>query len=66
MESANRKHADQAPWSLLVIAAALIPFTGLLMLTSDASLMWLMAISFFVGLFALVGGAFMADKAARE
>ena len=51
---------------LLAVAALLIPFTGLLMTTSDASLMWLMAISFFIGLFALVGGAFLADRAARE
>ena len=65
VESANR-NMQIGSLVLLVIAAALIPFTGLLMLMSEASLMWLMAISFFVGLFALVGGAFMADKAARE
>ena len=64
MENSSMRTGSLA---LLSAAAALIPLTGLIMvLAADQSLMWLMAVAFFAGLFALVGGAFLADKAARE
>ena len=53
--------------ALLVATAVLIPLTGLIMvMTDNMSLMWLMAVGFFLGLLLLVGGALLADKAARE
>lgn len=52
---------------LLAAAALLIPLAGLMLLQGDdLSLMWLMGVGFFLGLLLLVGGAFLADKAARE
>ncbi|MCE2469950.1 MAG: hypothetical protein J4F32_05500 [Dehalococcoidia bacterium] len=53
--------------ALLLATATLIPLAGLIMVMMDnQSLMWLMAVGFFLGLLLLVGGAFLADKAARQ